>query len=96
MHVKKVTFFPCRFFNNAYYAKVGGVSTRELNRLEVKLLFSIDFRLFVSVDTFRTYCVQLEKEDNLEIERPIQGCRVKQSWSGKDDPTCASVARSIQ
>ncbi|KAJ6306659.1 hypothetical protein OIU78_021887 [Salix suchowensis] len=32
------------FFNNAYYAKVGGVSTEELNRLEMKFLFSIDFQ----------------------------------------------------
>ncbi|KAF5731534.1 cyclin-P3-1 isoform X2 [Tripterygium wilfordii] len=82
------------FFNNAYYAKVGGVSTRELNRLEVKFLFSLDFRLQISVDTFRRYCYQMEKEaaEWLQIERPMQACRIKKNWSKKDDSTtCAST-----
>ncbi|KAF5732768.1 putative cyclin-dependent protein kinase [Tripterygium wilfordii] len=90
-------FIDDAFFNNAYYAKVGGVSTRELNRLEVKLLFTLDFRLLVSVDTFRTYCYQMEKEgaEWHQIERPMQACRIKDNWSKKDDSTtCAStVAR---
>ncbi|KAK6940822.1 Cyclin PHO80-like [Dillenia turbinata] len=85
------------FFNSAYYAKVGGVSTMELNRLEMKFLFSLDFRLYVSVETFRRYCSMLEKEaaSGLQIERPpIQACRVKDNWSTKDDSACAStVAR---
>ncbi|KAL6318630.1 hypothetical protein AAG906_000708 [Vitis piasezkii] len=38
----------------------GGVSTAELNRLEMKFLFSLDFRLQVTVETFRSYCSQLE------------------------------------
>jgi len=69
------------FFNNAYYAKVGGVTTSEMNRLEMKLLFSLDFRLQVDVDTFRKYCLQLEKE--AEIERPVKACRVNDTWSTK-------------
>ncbi|KAJ6681357.1 CYCLIN [Salix koriyanagi] len=51
------------FFNNAYYAKVGGVSTEELNRLEMKFLFSIDFRLQVNVNTFGNYCYQFGKRN---------------------------------
>ncbi|GAB2287335.1 Cyclin-P3-1 [Dionaea muscipula] len=50
-------------YNNAYYARVGGVSTQELNKLEMELLSSLDFRLHVTVDTFRQYCLQLEKEN---------------------------------
>ncbi|CAL0310345.1 unnamed protein product [Lupinus luteus] len=86
-------FMDDAFFNNAYYAKVGGVSTGELNRLEMSFLFSIDFRLQVSVDTFGKYCWQLEKEasETLQIERPIQACRIKETWSNKDDSTCAST-----
>jgi hypothetical protein len=75
---------------------VGGVSTAELNRLEMKFLFSIDFRLQVNVDMFGKYCSQLDKEsaEGLQIERPIQACGVKESWSNKDDSTCApTVAR---
>ncbi|KAJ7977402.1 Cyclin [Quillaja saponaria] len=38
-------FIDDAFFKNVYYAKVGGVSTAELNKLEISFLFSIDFRL---------------------------------------------------
>ncbi|KAJ8435265.1 hypothetical protein Cgig2_026004 [Carnegiea gigantea] len=46
--VLRCTGIPCYlliFFNNAYYARVAGVSTSEMNRLEMALLFSLDFRL---------------------------------------------------
>ncbi|CAI8614189.1 unnamed protein product [Vicia faba] len=86
-------FIDDAFFNNAYYAKVGGVSTSELNRLELSFLFGIDFRLQVSVDTFGRYCLLLEKEgsETLQIERPMQACRIKESWSNKDEPPCAAT-----
>ncbi|EEF49826.1 cyclin-P3-1 [Ricinus communis] len=60
-------------YNNAYYAKVGGVSTPEMNRMETKLLFNLDFRLQVTVEAFRSYCLKLERECGGEyrIERPI-------------------------
>ncbi|KAK4741555.1 hypothetical protein SAY87_025143 [Trapa incisa] len=92
-------FIDDAFFNNAYYAKVGGVSTSELNRLEVEFLFGINFRLYVSVDTFTAYCTQLEKEassEGLPVERPVRTCRLKENWSNTapDDTRCASpVAR---
>ncbi|KAG2697120.1 hypothetical protein I3760_07G091000 [Carya illinoinensis] len=89
-------FIDDAFFNNAYYAKVGGVSTAELNRLEMKFLFSIDFRLQVTSETFGRYCSLLEREtaEGLQIERPFQACRIKESWSNKDDSNCApTVAR---
>ncbi|KAL5229661.1 hypothetical protein ABZP36_028437 [Zizania latifolia] len=61
------------FFNNAFYARVGGISTVELNRLELDLLFNLDFRLKVNLETFRSYCLQLEKEAVFFVlERPIQ------------------------
>ncbi|KAL6968322.1 hypothetical protein U1Q18_034126 [Sarracenia purpurea var. burkii] len=81
------------FFNNAYYAKVGGVSTVELNRLEMKFLFGLDFRLYISVQTFWKYCSQLEMEAALgnQVERPILACGMKENWSNKDESTCAST-----
>ncbi|KAJ8505867.1 hypothetical protein OPV22_006753 [Ensete ventricosum] len=42
-------FIDDAFFSNAYYAKVGGISTLEMNRLEINFLFSVDFRLQVTV-----------------------------------------------
>lgn len=83
------------FFNNAYYAKVGGISTSEMNRLEMKLLFSLDFRLQVNIDTFRRYCLLLEKEaGGCQIDWPVKACWVKESWSRTDEyPSKTPVAR---
>lgn len=76
--------FDDRYYNNAYYARVGGVSTRELNRLEMKLLFALDFKLQVDPRTFHTHCCQLEKQnsDGIQIEWPIkEACRAnKETW----------------
>ncbi|KAK6918898.1 Cyclin PHO80-like [Dillenia turbinata] len=49
-------------YNNALYARVGGVSNAELNRLELELLFLLDFGLNVSSRVFESYCLHLEKE----------------------------------
>ncbi|KAL9227961.1 hypothetical protein vseg_003590 [Gypsophila vaccaria] len=80
-------FIDDAFFNNAYYAKVGGVSTTEINRLEMKLLFSLDFRLQVDVETFRKYCLQLEKEaGGCQIDPPVKAaCWANETWSTKGD-----------
>ncbi|XP_071720651.1 cyclin-P3-1-like [Rutidosis leptorrhynchoides] len=84
-------FIDDAFYNNAYYAKVGGVTTAELNRLEMKFLFGLDFRLHVSLRTFGRYCSELEKEISYEpqIERPLRmnhtACGLKKTWSSNDD-----------
>jgi len=41
--------------DNAYFAKVGGISLNEMNILEKEFLDLINFRLFVSVDIFTKY-----------------------------------------
>uniref|UniRef100_A0A803QJZ1 EXS domain-containing protein n=1 Tax=Cannabis sativa TaxID=3483 RepID=A0A803QJZ1_CANSA len=51
-----------RHYNNAFYARVGGVSNAELNKLEVELLFLLDFGVVVSSGVFEIYCAHLEKE----------------------------------
>ncbi|PIA30762.1 hypothetical protein AQUCO_05400100v1 [Aquilegia coerulea] len=83
-------FLDDAFFNNAYYAKVGGVTTAEMNRLEIKFLFSLDFRLQVTVDAFRRHCLHLEKEANggYQIERQIQMCRLEEGWQNAEEATC--------
>jgi len=48
-------------YNNAYYAKVGGVSLAELNSLEVEFLFTLNFNLDVSLQTFEHYYSELLK-----------------------------------
>lgn len=66
----------CRHHNNAFYARVGGVSNAELNKLEIEFLFLLDFGVMVSSRIFENYCLHLEKEMLLngtlqKIERPI-------------------------
>ncbi|KAL8045415.1 hypothetical protein ABFX02_08G112700 [Erythranthe guttata] len=49
-------------YNNAFYARVGGVSNAELNRLEIELLFLLDFGVCVSSRVFESYCQHLENQ----------------------------------
>ena len=43
------------YYNNEYYAKVGGVTLDELNILEYKSFQLIEFNLFISDDIFDKY-----------------------------------------
>ncbi|KAH7427221.1 hypothetical protein KP509_10G034800 [Ceratopteris richardii] len=55
-------FLDDAYYNNAYYAKVGGVTTAEINRLELEFLFTLGFRLQVTTHIFESYCCHLERE----------------------------------
>lgn len=48
-------FFDDAYYNNAYYAKVGGVLVSEMNSLEVEFLFRVNFSLHVSPEVFQKY-----------------------------------------
>lgn len=78
-------FMDDAFFNNAYYARVGGVTTAELNKLEMKFLFGLDFRLHVSVDTFKKHCSMLKMAAvSVEgIERQMMACKMEENWTSK-------------
>ncbi|KQK06380.1 cyclin-P3-1 [Brachypodium distachyon] len=84
------------FFNNAFYARVGGISTIEMNRLELDLLFNLDFRLKVNLETFGSYCLQLEKQAATFApeQLPVQIYRVNGSkdlsYNGSADDFCQS------
>jgi hypothetical protein len=52
-------FFDDAYYNNAYYAKVGGVLVSEINGLEVDFLFRINFSLRVTPDEFDKYRAEL-------------------------------------
>ncbi|WCJ22933.1 cyclin p3 1 [Euphorbia peplus] len=49
-------------YRNSYYARVGGLTKIELNRLEVEFLFLMGFKLHVNVSVFESYCCHLERE----------------------------------
>jgi Cyclin len=52
-------FFDDAYYNNAYYAKVGGVLVSEMNGLEVDFLFRINFSLHVPPELFHQYRAEL-------------------------------------
>eukprot|EP00456_Euglypha_rotunda_P020378 TRINITY_DN17835_c0_g1_i24.p1 TRINITY_DN17835_c0_g1~~TRINITY_DN17835_c0_g1_i24.p1 ORF type:complete len:216 (-),score=34.41 TRINITY_DN17835_c0_g1_i24:12-659(-) len=52
-------FFDDHYYNNAFYAKVGGVICEEMNSLEVEFLFMLNFHLFVSTRTYKLYYQEL-------------------------------------
>jgi hypothetical protein len=82
--------FPsCRHYNNAVYARVGGVSNAELNKLELELLFLLDFKVMVSTRVFESYCLHLEKEmlvngTGLKIERTLSPKSIETEISVED------------
>ncbi|KAL6131790.1 PREDICTED: cyclin-U4-1-like [Fragaria vesca subsp. vesca] len=49
-------------YNNAYFARVGGISTKEMNLLEMDFLFGLGFELNVTPENFITYCSYLQRE----------------------------------
>ncbi|KAL9429874.1 hypothetical protein AB3S75_025296 [Citrus x aurantiifolia] len=55
-------FLDDMYYNNAYYAKVGGISTIEMNFLELDFLFGLSFHLNVTPNGFHTYCTYLQRE----------------------------------
>ncbi|KAH7440480.1 hypothetical protein KP509_04G109700 [Ceratopteris richardii] len=76
-------------YNNAFYARVGGVSIEELNRMELELLFRLDFRLCVTTHTFNSYCVHLEHEfrnlGNKVLNKGIPICRKSEDSANTKD-----------
>lgn len=56
-----------RFYNNAYYSKVGGITTAEMNLLEVDFLFGLGFQLNVSISEFEQYNSYLQRQTLLQF-----------------------------
>eukprot|EP01041_Mallomonas_annulata_P010961 gene10961-22898_t len=48
-------FFDDEFYNNAFYAKLGGVPAWEMNSLELEFLHLVNFSLYVKADCFSKY-----------------------------------------
>jgi len=59
-------FFDDHYYNNAYYAKIGGVTYSEMNSLEVEFLFMLNFDLFVETKTYKQYYDELWSHANLQ------------------------------
>lgn len=58
-------FFDDEFYNNAFYAKLGGVPAWEMNSLELEFLHLVNFSLYVSADAFSKYHSELRNYLNV-------------------------------
>uniref|UniRef100_A0A5B7BMY2 Cyclin n=1 Tax=Davidia involucrata TaxID=16924 RepID=A0A5B7BMY2_DAVIN len=65
-------------YRNSYFARVGGLTTKEMNNLEFEFLFMMGFKLHVNVSVFESYCCHLEREVSIgggyHIERTLLRC----------------------
>lgn len=52
-------FFDDQYFNNSYYAKVGGIPCVEMNQLELEFLFRVNFTLHVTSERYTHYYNEL-------------------------------------
>jgi hypothetical protein len=59
------------FYKNEYYAKIGGISKLDINALELELLQTINYHLFVTERELMVYIDRLEayRDVNREGER---------------------------
>ena len=92
-------FFDDQYYNNAYYAKVGGVPCGELNSLETEFLFGVNFGLHVNADEFYKYRTQLANHSALipaQIRAPEQQLRVKPRDIIRSPYDTAAAARAVR
>lgn len=54
-------FFDDVYYNNAYYARVGGISNLEINSLEMEMLRMISFSLFVQPEQYERQAYPVPK-----------------------------------
>ena len=72
-------FFDDAYYNNAFYAKVGGVLVSEINGLEVDFLFRINFSLHVPPEEFEKYRAELWQQPLTPLTEPMYPAPVQVS-----------------
>ncbi|MED6107384.1 Cyclin-U2-1 [Stylosanthes scabra] len=85
-------------YRNSYFARVGGLTTKELNKLELEFLFLMGFKLHVNVSVFESYCCHLEREVSIgggyHIERTLRCAeQIKASQHTDDERGYTQIAR---
>jgi hypothetical protein len=75
-------FFDDAYYNNAYYAKVGGVLVSEMNGLEVDFLFRINFSLHVASDVFGKYRSELMVHSSIMVNNNNSRMTMQQQQPG--------------
>ena len=76
------------YFQNIFYAKVGGVSKKEVNKLEYEFLVKLDFDVYISEDVYKKYHNYLDKvNETMIIEDELNGKAHKEVMVDNDDDT---------
>jgi len=87
-------FFDDVYYNNAYYARVGGISNAEVNSLEMEMLRMISFSLFVQPEQYERYRCSLYSHVSspASAEHAAQAMRGGPSTEAAPHPICVPHA----
>ena len=77
-------FFDDQYYNNAYYAKIGGVPCPEMNSLELEFLFLVNFTLHVPPDVYEKYTRELSNHAQQLLDHEGGAGGVQQPIVGGD------------
>jgi len=94
-------FFDDKYYNNAYYARVGGISTKEMNTMELEFLYLVNFKLHVTPEVFEQYKSELITNDAAsestalppakeEVVAPVVSIATPKSIQQQQAPTTTS------
>ncbi|CAD8088705.1 unnamed protein product [Paramecium sonneborni] len=62
-----IKYYDDEYFKNEYYAKVGGLSLKEINQLEMEFLDLLNYELFIEKEVFEVYEERLKQYEFIEI-----------------------------
>jgi len=89
-------FFDDRYYNNKHFGKVGGVSCKEINLLEIEFVFMINFNLYVETDLYETYSKWLENQVEVVMKESFhEPCRVVKAHETKAKATQLSKNATV-
>ncbi|KAK7256530.1 hypothetical protein RIF29_29983 [Crotalaria pallida] len=84
-------------YRNSYFGRVGGLTTNELNKLELEFLFLMGFKLHVNLSVFDSYCCHLEREVSIgggyHIERTLRCAEEIKARHREEDRGYTQIAR---
>ncbi|XP_004229782.1 cyclin-U2-1 [Solanum lycopersicum] len=86
-------------YRNSYFARVGGLTTNEMNKLEMEFVFMMGFKFHVNVSVFESYCCHLEREVSIgggyEIERTLRCAEEIKSKQIEERSCCSQITRVL-
>ena len=61
-----------QYYENLYYARIGGVTLEEINLLEKKLLLLIKYDVYVKEEMYESYLKEIWKNTINEVKVPME------------------------